>query len=148
MKSRVRTMVMSVRCDLRDIATIALWLNQQNQGAKALGEIGRRAVEMVADMIRAKNDKYLTISTSEALSQLDQMGLRTGKGNRYTLIKQLQLEDAKEELKQPTHFTVSASELTDIAEDVVRRKKESEISKGEMDRIAKELGSDTGTNEE
>jgi len=142
MKSRIRTMVMSVRCDLRDIATIALWLNEQNQGARSLGEIGRRAVEMVADMVRAKDDKYLSISTSEALSQLDQMGLRTGTGNRHTLIKQLQLEDAKDELEQPTYHTMPSSELSNIAEDVARRQSEQKTTKEELDRIAKELEGD------
>jgi len=137
LEKRPSTIVMSVRCDLRDITVIALWLNEQRRLPDTIGTLARTSIELFSDMIRSKEPKYSKMTTSEAITLLNQMGLRRGERNRETLIKRLELEDAVLELKEPSKPIISSDELDRIMEDVT---KSSNYSKEEMDRLTNQLG--------
>lgn len=140
MEKRPSTIVVSVRCDLRDLTVIALWLNEQRQLPDSIGRLGRQTVELFSDMIRKKNPNYAKMTTAEAISTLNQMGLKRGERNKETLIKRLELEDAVLEIQEPTVPILPKDDLDGIMEDVIRRRQESTHSKEEMDEITKQLG--------
>lgn len=147
---RPNTIVLSVRCDLRDLAVVALWLNEQGQLPDTIGTLGRTIIQLFSDMIRAKEEKYQRMTTAEALDQLNRMGLRRGERNTNTLIKRLQLEDLVLE-SQPSKIVMPSDDLGDIAADVIKRQQSPVYSKDEMDKITDQLGDtlneedDTGT---
>lgn len=137
MKSRERTIVLSVRCDIRDVSVVALWLNENKSGAKTVGEVGRRSIEMLSDMIKAKDpERYAHLTTADALHRLEKMGLKRGTRNTYTLVKRLELEDVVLE-QQPSHG-LSISE--EIARDIQQTTRSGSYSKEEMQRITDSLG--------
>jgi hypothetical protein len=123
---------------MRDLATITLYLNDNNRLPETIGSLGRVSVEMLSDMIRAKDSRYHIKTTAEALDLIKQAGLQPGKRNRDTLIKRLELEDAV--LDSSTKPLISSQVTSDILEDITRRDKESRYSKEEMDAITKSLG--------
>lgn len=139
-KKRPSTMVMSVRCDIRDVAVIALWLNDSGSIPDSLGTLGRTAIEMLADMVRAKNPSYRGLTTADALSRISQMGLQRGQRNTHTLVKRLELEDAVLEHQKPSYLVMPDNDLGDLADEVANRLKTDTSSKEEMDRITKNLG--------
>ena len=138
-KKRPNTIVLSVRCDLRDLAVIALWLNEQGQLPDTIGTLGRTTIQLFSDMLRRKHPDYQRMTTADALNRLSQMGLRRGERNTNTLIQRLQLEDVVLEA-QPSKIVMPADRLSGIAEDVVHRQQNPAYSKDEMDEITKKLG--------
>ena len=137
---RPTTMVLSVRADLRDLAIVALWLNNQGQGAQNMGELGRRSIELLSDMIKKRDPSLAIISTADAISQLDQMGLKRGDRNTHSLVKQLQLEDAVMELREPTQKIISLENVQDIVERVRVHETSGKFSSAEMKRVTDALG--------
>ena len=148
MTKRPSTIVVSVRCDLRDLTVIALWLNDQQKLPESIGSLGRKSIELLSDMIRKKNPTYSKMTTAEALSLLNQMGLKRGERNQFSLVKRLELEDAVMELNEPSKRLLDDKQLDDIMSDVMTRS--SNYSKEEMDKITNQLGGTVknGSNDE
>ena len=139
-RNKPTTIVLSVRADLRDIAIVALWLNNKGQGAQSMGELGRRAIELLSDMIKKQDPSLAIMLTSDAINQLDQMGLKRGERNNFSLVKQLQLEDAVLELSSPTQPVMSSDIATNIAEAVRKRQVEESSNKDKMKILTDALG--------
>lgn len=139
-RNKPTTIVLSVRADLRDIAIVALWLNNKGQGAQSMGELGRRAIELLSDMIKKQDPSLAIMLTSDAINQLDQMGLKRGERNNFSLVKQLQLEDAVLELSSPTQPVMSSDIATNIAEAVRKRQVEESSNKDKMKTLTDALG--------
>ena len=137
---RPRTVVVSIRCDLRDLAVCALWLNEQGHLPESMGALGRKTIELFSDMIRSKNDLYAKMTTAEALSTINQMGLRKGQRNQESLIKRLELEDAALELQSSSRVVMPHEDISGIAEDVAKSRSSGAYSKEQMDRITNQLG--------
>jgi hypothetical protein len=117
-KKRKYSHVMSVRSDIRDIATLVLWFEKLDKAPKSLAELGRLAIQLLADMARGKYKDIETITVEEAFEALEQFGLRSNKLPKR-LIDDLQIEAAELEIEAHATAFLESEDMDKIVEEVV-----------------------------
>ena len=92
-KTQPRTFVFEVRADIRDVATFALFMEENRVPVRSRSQIGAEALSFVANTL-GKNGRKQFQSTAEAKDYLDNLELE-GKQSRkvlHSLASQISLE--------------------------------------------------------
>uniref|UniRef100_A0A6M3K8K9 Uncharacterized protein n=1 Tax=viral metagenome TaxID=1070528 RepID=A0A6M3K8K9_9ZZZZ len=90
---RPTTVVLTTRCDMRTLASLALWWREQGDSPRSTSELVRISLEMFADIVLKKYSRLEVEKTDDAEEILARCGMRIRKKNRRHVLEQLQLED-------------------------------------------------------
>lgn len=94
--SRKRTLATTFRGDARSIASLAMYYMDKGEPCKSLSELLRLSIEVLRDMIVARDQRYEVNDTTTAIAVLKRLGLFSTEDvrlNRATLLHELCLED-------------------------------------------------------
>lgn len=97
-RNKPKTLVVEGRVDMRDLSTIAKYLDSENNLPRTKSGLVSQIISDFAELL--VNNKLIarTTSTLDALRDLEQLGFemggpsRNGKRNRRSYLKQIQLE--------------------------------------------------------
>jgi len=102
-RKKPKTLVVEGRVDMRDLASIAKYLDTQNNLPRTKSGLVSQIVSDFAELLISNKLIARTTSTMDALRDLEQLGFemggpsRNGQRNRRSYLKQIQLETLGQE---------------------------------------------------
>ena len=124
-RNKPKTLVVEGRVDMRDLSTIAKYLDSENNLPRTKSGLVSQNIRDFAELL--VNNKLIarTTSTLDALRDLEQLGFemggpsRNGKRNRRSYLKQIQLETlGHEEQVLPVFDSVDDTAVDDELENM------------------------------
>lgn len=132
--SRKKTLVLSLRCDLRSMAELAKFFELTNQPHTQLAALARDALESLANMLRKQKPELAVATHAEALTELEKRGLYslnspTHQRGKAQLLEELSFEQLQTFATEPTVPTVPGvnPELAKQAAEQLEKKLSSEL---------------------